>query len=278
MPAGVSCDAAEGRLTGRPKDASCARHERPVWSFARPPLRSALPETSARARLDQIRAAVVSAVWAGTGQVRPITSVFTDDGLVPNNPLPFIYYRGAIACVVDPESTVKAMFASNDSGDMWRNGVYDYLHYHSMIHEAMGVARGRASCASAATTANRSKSRPAMRRSCLPERVIRASGPAAISGSLAPIRKPAHTISCARPKRRMRVRCRRSQGADAEDRSGFWPWRTGGPALGRTHLTSGRRRWKILNLPEDSIPWPGPGTSPACASGSTCMICMIRST
>jgi len=27
---------------------------------------------------------------------------------------------------------------------MWRNGVYPYVHYHSMIHEAMAVARGRA--------------------------------------------------------------------------------------------------------------------------------------
>jgi uncharacterized protein YjlB len=27
---------------------------------------------------------------------------------------------------------------------MWRNGIYSYVHYHSMIHEGMGVARGRA--------------------------------------------------------------------------------------------------------------------------------------
>src|SRR6266508_276300 len=26
---------------------------------------------------------------------------------------------------------------------MWRNGIYPYVHYHSMTHEAMGVARGR---------------------------------------------------------------------------------------------------------------------------------------
>jgi uncharacterized protein YjlB len=27
---------------------------------------------------------------------------------------------------------------------MWRNGIYDYLHYHATVHEALGVARGRA--------------------------------------------------------------------------------------------------------------------------------------
>jgi uncharacterized protein YjlB len=80
-----------------------------------------------------------------TERVQPITYVFTDDGLVPNNPLPFVCYRSVIPLDrIDPESTVEALFASNNWGDMWRNGVYNYLHYHSMIHEAMGVARGRA--------------------------------------------------------------------------------------------------------------------------------------
>jgi len=27
---------------------------------------------------------------------------------------------------------------------MWRNGIYPYVHYHSMVHEALAIARGRA--------------------------------------------------------------------------------------------------------------------------------------
>ncbi|MGC2811905.1 MAG: cupin domain-containing protein [Bradyrhizobium sp.] len=75
----------------------------------------------------------------------PLSLLFEDDGLVPNNPMPFLVYHGAIA--VDnahPEKTIEGLFGANGWGEMWRNGVYDYLHYHATVHEALGVARGRA--------------------------------------------------------------------------------------------------------------------------------------
>jgi uncharacterized protein YjlB len=77
--------------------------------------------------------------------LEPLTFVFEDDGLVPNNPMPFMVYKGAIA--VDnqhPEKTIEGLFGANGWGDMWRNGVYDYPHYHATVHEALGVARGHA--------------------------------------------------------------------------------------------------------------------------------------
>jgi len=79
--------------------------------------------------------------------VSPITRKFTDDGRIPNNPtLPFVLYRGGIdlAGTPDPEDVIEKTFAANGWGNMWRNGIYPYPHYHSMIHEAMAVARGRA--------------------------------------------------------------------------------------------------------------------------------------
>ena len=82
-----------------------------------------------------------------TRRTAPITHRFADDGRIPNNPaLPFVLYRGGIdlAGSPDPEMVIEKTFAANGWGSMWRNGIYPYVHYHSMIHEAMGIARGRA--------------------------------------------------------------------------------------------------------------------------------------
>lgn len=78
-------------------------------------------------------------------KVEPLAIVFEDDGLVPNNPMPFLVYKGAVELDRDrPEETIEGLFGRHDWGDMWRNGVFDYLHYHSTVHEALGVARGHA--------------------------------------------------------------------------------------------------------------------------------------
>jgi len=77
--------------------------------------------------------------------LEPLTFVFADDGLVPNNPMPFLVYKAAVDVTSGhPEKTIEGLFGANGWGDMWRNGVYDYLHYHATVHEALGVARGHA--------------------------------------------------------------------------------------------------------------------------------------
>jgi uncharacterized protein YjlB len=77
----------------------------------------------------------------------PVAHRFADDGRIPNNPtLPFLLYRGGIdlSGSPDPEKLIEETFGDNGWGNMWRNGIFPYVHYHSMIHEVLGVARGRA--------------------------------------------------------------------------------------------------------------------------------------
>jgi uncharacterized protein YjlB len=82
-----------------------------------------------------------------TELVEPLALMFEDDGSIPNNPrLPLLIYRNAIdiSGTPDRESVIEAVFAEHGWGEMWRNGIHPYVHYHSSIHEALGIARGRA--------------------------------------------------------------------------------------------------------------------------------------
>lgn len=75
------------------------------------------------------------------------TSVFADDGSIPNNPaLPLVVYRAGIdfSGTAEPVALIEATFTSNGWVDLWRNGIFPYVHYHSAIHEVLGIGRGRA--------------------------------------------------------------------------------------------------------------------------------------
>ena len=76
----------------------------------------------------------------------PLSFMFKDDGAVPNNSaLPALLYKSAIALGADPASELERLFAHNGWGHgQWRDGIYPFTHYHSMIHETLGLARGRA--------------------------------------------------------------------------------------------------------------------------------------
>lgn len=68
-----------------------------------------------------------------------------DDGTFPNNKLPLLLYKGAILTEGKAiASEIEKIFLANGWGNAWRNGVYDYHHYHSTTHEVLGIYRGTA--------------------------------------------------------------------------------------------------------------------------------------
>jgi uncharacterized protein YjlB len=77
---------------------------------------------------------------------KPNTVRFKDDGLVPNHPRwPLIIYRAAIDFGENhnPAAVIEHLFEANGWGKTWRDSIYDYVHYHSRIHEVLGVASGK---------------------------------------------------------------------------------------------------------------------------------------
>jgi uncharacterized protein YjlB len=80
-------------------------------------------------------------------KVRPLQLKFSADGYIPNNPnVPLLIYRQAVRLdgSRDPAALLEAIFNANGWGQAWRNGVYEYVHYHPRIHEVLGAARGTA--------------------------------------------------------------------------------------------------------------------------------------
>jgi uncharacterized protein YjlB len=60
---------------------------------------------------------------------------------IPNNPrLPVLLHRGALPAG-DP-AAAEALFARHGWPPAWRDGIFDFHHYHPNAHEALAIARG----------------------------------------------------------------------------------------------------------------------------------------
>lgn len=73
------------------------------------------------------------------------TLIIPDDGIFPNNSsLPLILMQQ----VFDPTTknlvrTIEKTFHGNAWERSWRNGIYNFHHYHSTAHEVLGLYTGR---------------------------------------------------------------------------------------------------------------------------------------
>jgi len=74
----------------------------------------------------------------------PETFLLTENDWVPNNPSsPILVYRDlASGDREDLARHVETRFAHHGWPPQWRDTIYDYHHYHSTAHEALGIAAG----------------------------------------------------------------------------------------------------------------------------------------
>lgn len=74
-----------------------------------------------------------------------IKHVLPDTGEFPNSSLPVKIYREAFLLPEKKRSKIIInIFSGNNWKNSWKNGIYNYHHYHSTTHEVLGVYRGRA--------------------------------------------------------------------------------------------------------------------------------------
>jgi uncharacterized protein YjlB len=74
---------------------------------------------------------------------KPQAIRFADSGAIPNNPhLPVLIYKSAIKPDNDPPAAMERKFKEHRWPPQWRNGIYEFHHYHSTAHEVLGIARG----------------------------------------------------------------------------------------------------------------------------------------
>ncbi|MBV8709361.1 MAG: cupin, partial [Acidobacteriaceae bacterium] len=79
-------------------------------------------------------------------ELKPEILHLSRNNWVPNNErLPVLLYRAVLPTAeTDPASWFEARFRQHGWPPQWRDGVYDFHHYHSTAHEVLGFAQGQA--------------------------------------------------------------------------------------------------------------------------------------
>lgn len=77
--------------------------------------------------------------------MEPELLYFKDDGKIPNSTLPLLLYRDAFNERDERGAAwLENHFMKNNWSNSWRNGIFDFHHYHSITHEVLGIYSGSA--------------------------------------------------------------------------------------------------------------------------------------
>lgn len=76
----------------------------------------------------------------------PSAIVIQKNGAIPNNPrLPVLVYRKVFDTnTANKPKKFQQCFEKNGWKGIWKNGLYDYCHFHSSSHEVLAIANGNA--------------------------------------------------------------------------------------------------------------------------------------
>lgn len=75
-----------------------------------------------------------------------VCTLLEDDGVFPNNDyLIMLLYKGALLLKPEDDATViEKLFEGNKWSNSWKNGIFNFHHYHSNTHQVLAVFSGNA--------------------------------------------------------------------------------------------------------------------------------------